>query len=135
MISQLNDLETRRKILFANEAVIIRSLADECVLVTIGPCCSKSDLKQIQHFLNLQFLARPIKAVVLDISRTNISSIVNCLTIGSANVSEAKGLAILANSRLLGTIFKLLSFRNEFSHRIKTFKNLQLAVSWSRTLK
>ncbi|HEY0655044.1 MAG TPA: hypothetical protein VGD65_18025 [Chryseosolibacter sp.] len=135
MTLPLSDLETRRRILFADGAVTIRNLAGESVLITLEPGVSKSQLKKISNFLSDHFHAHRMNAIIVEIPKRNFLTAYQYFTLAKLQVTAFKGLAFLVNDFLTQLIMEILTIRNRFKCNVRTFKTFSKALAWSRTLK
>lgn len=136
MISPLNDLETRRKILFMDGPITIRNLAADSILITLGPAsASRAQMEKIKTFLAFHFRSRKMSTIIIDVSQANCLMLLDILAFAKLPVTEFKGLAFLISNRLMEIVIRLLTLRRKSSYHVKIFKTFNLALTWSRTLK
>jgi hypothetical protein len=132
MISPLTDLETRRKILFADDDFTIRSLGIDSILVTMNSKrISQNGIEKIRAFLYGRTQSVTINSLIVDISQASSLALVETLAFSKMKEQGFQRFAVLSRKfRLRLLIPFLLPYTGPT--RFKLFKDLTSAIAWTR---
>lgn len=132
MISPLADLETRRKILFADDNFTVRSLGSDSVLVTMNSKkVSRHGIENIRAFLHARTQSTSVNSLIMDVSQARGLALAETLAVGKIN---KQGLRIAMLSRRLGLRILLPFILPKCrSTHFKLFNDLTSAIAWTRT--
>jgi hypothetical protein len=132
MISPLTDLETRRKILFVDDYLTIRSLGTDSVLITL------SAKKPIRHaiekalaFLRIITQSTPITSMIVDISQASSLTVIEALAFNKIKNQGFQRFAVLSKKFRIRLLFPFLVPHTK-SSRFKLFKDFTSALAWVR---
>lgn len=133
MISSLLDLETRRKILFADDHLTIRSLGADGALLTIASTnIPRHSIENVQRILAGQRELNSISKLIIDISKAENISILEIVTSSRLKCAGLQRFAVSSKKithRLLLLPLKLIFQSVEF----RLFKNLTNAIAWTKS--
>lgn len=134
MISTLADLETRRKILFVDNCLTIRTIGTDAVLVTVNNNTGlREAIRNALSFLTQRSQLVKLQALIIDVSQARNLSLIETLAFRKANIDEFKRFAVLTKNFRTRILFHLLRpYSGESRYRI--FRDLASAINWIRII-